>query len=304
MRIPRFVMTAAVAAAALAQEGVVGGPSLGLVYDANARSLHRVNGVPAAALLSEALPGGEGLEWVEAAPGGAFALGRSAETGLLELVTVGGRQALDSLPAGVMGVRFSPTGRAALLLLDGRAVAAASSQGALAARWEFAVSDGARYAISDDGEAALALAEGRFALHRADGSVEPQALEAVRMARFAEGSQDVLAVTEEEGVAFWSRNGEWSRVALPEGLAKPVALAAAGEFLLAVSEDGLVARLNRDGTSSETVACGCTASTLARMGRAHLYRLNEAGDGPVWLLDASEAQPRILFLPPVVKEAE
>ena len=40
-------------AAALAQEGAVGGPSLGLLYDPAARTLHSVNGVAAAALLSE-----------------------------------------------------------------------------------------------------------------------------------------------------------------------------------------------------------------------------------------------------------
>lgn len=304
MRIPRFLLTVAFVPLAAAQEGSVGGPSLGLLYDTSARSLHRVNGVPAAALLSEALPGGDGLAWLAAAPGGGYALGVSEQTGLVELVTATGRASLEALPAGVTGARFSPTGRAALLLLEGRALAVKLSGETMEAGWEFAADPGTALAISDDGQAALALAGGRLALHRAGGTVEHPALEQVRAAAFVEGGQDLVALTEEDGVAFLQRGGEWSRVALPEGLARPVAVAATADYLLAVTEDGLLARVSGDGTAVETIACACTATTLARMGRAHLYRLNEAGEGPVWLLDASEAQPRILFLPPVVKEAE
>lgn len=304
MRMLRLALTLAAVSAALAQEGSVAGPSLGLLYDASARSLHRVNGVPAAALLSEALPGGDGLAWLTAAPGGDYALGVSEQTGLLELVTATGRASLEALPAGVAAVRFSPTGRAALLLLEGRAVVVKLSGASMEASWEFAAESGAALTVSDDGQAAVALAEGRLALHHADGTVEHPALEQVRTAAFVEGSHDVAALTEEAGAAFVQRGGEWTRVALPDGLARPVALAATADYLLAVSEDGLLARVSSDATAVETIACACTATTLARMGRAHLYRLNEAGDGPVWLLDASEAQPRILFLPPVVKEAE
>lgn len=304
MRILRLALILALVSAALAQEGSVAGPSLGLLYDASARSLHRVNGVPAAALLSDALPGGDGLAWLAAAPGGDYALGVSEQTGSLELVTATGRASLEALPAGVAAVRFSPTGRAALLLLEGRAVAAKLSGASLEAGWEFATESGTALTVSDDGQAALALSEGRLALHHADGTVEHPALEQARAAAFVEGSHDMVALTEEAGVAFVQRGGEWARVALPDGLARPVAVAATADYLLAVSEDGLLARVSGDGTAVETIACACTATTLVRMGRAHLYRLNEAGDGPVWLLDASEAQPRILFLPPVVKEAE
>jgi len=304
MRLLRCVIPLSMTAAALAQEGVVGGPSLGLLHDASTRALHLVNGVPAAALMTEALPSSDGLAWLQAAPGGQYALGVSSETGRLEWMTATGRAELETLPANAAGVRFSPTGRAAALLLEGRALAVKRSGDSLESGWEFAHEPGAALAMSDDGQLALSLAAGRLTRHHADGTVEPLALEQVRAVAFAENSNDILALTEEPGMLLVRHDGKWSRLALPDRLANPVAVAGTDEYLLVASEDGVLARLRRDGSAVESLECGCKAATLTRMGRAHLYRVNDAGDGPVWLLDAGEAQPRLLFIPPAVKEAE
>lgn len=290
--------------AALAQEGAVGGPSLGLLYDPSARTLHSVNGVAAAAIMSDRLAMADGLVWLEAAPGGAFALGLAQETGQLELLNATGRRTLDSLPAGARGVRFSPAGKAALLLFDDRAVVLGSLLGTPTAAWEFAAAAGAAFALSDDGSRALSLAEGRLVQHNADGSTAELLATGARLAAFAEGSHDSLILTDEGGALLLSHNGELTRLALPESMPAPLAAAGTRDHILLAAEDGTVARLARDGSTAELIACGCKPTTLTRVGRGLLYRLNDPGDGPVWLLDAAGDQPRVLFIPPAVKEAE
>jgi len=290
--------------AALAQEGVVAGPTLGLLYDRTARTLHSVNGVPAAALLGERLAAADGLAWLEAAPGGAFALGVSEETGQLEIVSASGRRTLDNLPAGARSLRFSPTGSAALLLVEDRALVLTSLLDAPTVAWEFAAPADAALALSDDGARALALVEGRAVMYAADGSATELIAGGALAALFAEGSHDVVALTSEAGVLLLHHAGELARIALPEGLSNPIAVAGSGDRLLLAAEDGTVTRLARDGSTVESLSCGCTPTTLTRVGRGALYRLNEPGDGPVWLLDAGGEQPRVLFIPPVVKEAE
>ena len=289
---------------AFAQEGAVGEPSLGLLYDPAARTLHSVNGVAAAALMSDRLATADGLAWLETAPGGAFALGLAQETGQLELITASGRRALDSLPAGALGARFSPSGRSAMLLFPERALVLSGLRDTPLVAWEFGVPAGAVLSLSDDGTRALSLSEGRLVQHNSDGSMAELQASGVRSAAFAEGSHDTLILTTEPGALLLGSGEEFASLPLPEGLATPIAAAGTPDFLFLASEDGLVAKLARDGSTAEIVSCGCKPTALTRVGRSLLYRLNDPGDGPVWLLDAAEGPPRVLFIPPAVKEAE
>lgn len=290
--------------AAVAQEGAVGGPTLGLLYDPAARTLHSVNGVAAAALLSDRLTAADGLAWLEAAPGGAFALGLAQETGQVELLTAAGRRTLDTLPSGAQGVRFSPAGKAALLVLEDRALVLQSLLDTPSVAWEFAAPAGAALALADDGSQALSLVEGRLVQHNADGSTAELVATGARSAAFVEGSHDSLILTSEAGALLLSHNGELTRFALPESMPTPLAAAGTQDHFLLAAEDGAVAKLARNGSTVELIGCGCKPTTLSRVGRSLLYRLNDPGDGPVWLLDAAGDQPRILFIPPAVKEAE
>jgi hypothetical protein len=45
------------------------------------------------------------------------------------------------------------------------------------------------------------------------------------------------------------------------------------------------------------VRCGCQASGLQRLKGYELFRLSDGSSGPITLLDASSAQPRIFFVP-------
>lgn len=300
----KLIPSLLLAGAAFAQEGLVSGPTLGLLYDSTARTLHSVNGMPAAALMSEHLPSAEGAAWLSAAPGGAYALGLSPETGLLERITATSRETLDMLPSGAQSVRFSPSGRSALLRVGERVTAVAGLAGAPSVAWEFTAPEGAALAVSDDGSRALSLIDGRLTQHLSDGSSSELIASDARLAAYLEDSQSIAALTREDGVLLLLGGEQARRLALPDGLAHPVAVAGRGDHLLAASAEGLVARLALDGLTVETISCGCAPTTITRTSHASIYRLNEAGEGPVWLLDVSGPQPAVLFIPPVVKEAE
>jgi YVTN family beta-propeller protein len=87
------------------------------------------------------------------------------------------------------------------------------------------------------------------------------------------------------------------RLAGPEqGIASPVAVSLAGNrAYVANAGSGTVAVIDVEATKSTTVACGCRPSTLAPLAGGAL-RLNEPGDGPLWVLD-DRGGPRPYFIP-------
>jgi hypothetical protein len=68
-----------------------------------------------------------------------------------------------------------------------------------------------------------------------------------------------------------------------------------GTIYVASATANSVAAFNLASASRTPIACGCTPSTLVPMG--NLFRLNELGGGPLWLLDGSAATPRTVFVP-------
>jgi len=83
-----------------------------------------------------------------------------------------------------------------------------------------------------------------------------------------------------------------------DGIADAVAVAASGDGgrILVAMRSGKVAI--RDARSGEMalVSCSCEPDGLARLRGSAAFRLNGFGDGPVWILDASGEQPRIVFV--------
>jgi hypothetical protein len=52
--------------------------------------------------------------------------------------------------------------------------------------------------------------------------------------------------------------------------------------------------LDRATGDRKLAGCDCRIGTLAPMGT--MFRLNEAGSGPLWVLDAA-AEPKVFFVP-------
>jgi hypothetical protein len=78
---------------------------------------------------------------------------------------------------------------------------------------------------------------------------------------------------------------------------------------LAVSDDGrrmfvangksrTVAIISLSGHAGATlIACGCTPTGLDRLAGGEVFRLTEPSDLPMWILEATRHQPRVLFVP-------
>ena len=85
-----------------------------------------------------------------------------------------------------------------------------------------------------------------------------------------------------------------------DGLSRPVAIEAldARRVLVANAGSDKLTMLYRDGTPSESIACGCSAVVLHQLAGTSVYRLTEPSNGPMWLLDAGGREARILAVPP------
>jgi hypothetical protein len=83
-----------------------------------------------------------------------------------------------------------------------------------------------------------------------------------------------------------------------QGVSHPAAIAAVnGRVFVANADPGGVVTLSLNGEEPLAIACACTPTSLERLAGGATFRLNDAGQGPVWLLDAQSSPPRIVFVP-------
>jgi hypothetical protein len=85
-----------------------------------------------------------------------------------------------------------------------------------------------------------------------------------------------------------------------EGVSRPVAVAAAQDnrrIFVANAQPAGVVVLSLTGEDPVTQPCACTLTGLARMAGGTAFRLNEPGDGPIWVLDTGGGSMRVVFVP-------
>ena len=84
-----------------------------------------------------------------------------------------------------------------------------------------------------------------------------------------------------------------------DGLGAPIAVESdsAGRIFVA-DQAGNVTILDRSHGSVVSLPCGCTPTGLFRLSGTATFRLTEPSDGPMWVLDASGADARIVAVPP------
>jgi hypothetical protein len=93
------------------------------------------------------------------------------------------------------------------------------------------------------------------------------------------GVSQVIAPPDESGAAF-----------------SALAFSADGKALFLVSAAAqAVTQLDLSAGSRNRIPCSCSPTTLTRMGG--VFRLTEFTSDPLWLLDAPEGAPRIVFVP-------
>ncbi len=84
-----------------------------------------------------------------------------------------------------------------------------------------------------------------------------------------------------------------------DGLGTPIAVESdsAGRIFVA-DQAGNVTILNRGRGPVVSLPCGCAPTGLFRLSGTATFRLTEPSDGPMWVLDASGADARIVAVPP------
>ena len=161
-------------------------------------------------------------------------------------------------------------------------------------------------AISDDADTLLVASEdGALFVTDSDGGVRAMgSFGHVAALKFLERSHDALAADDTGNSIYLIRNaadaGSVVRMAGErDGVAGPRDVVASRDGRRAVvvngGAGGLIV-LDLAGGPAVRVACEVAATGLERLDGNEVFRLTEAGAGPVWLLDGDWPEPRVIFV--------
>jgi hypothetical protein len=308
------------APAACAQQGAVSGPLTGLVFDPAARAIRPILGIPGAALLGDPAIAADGLTTAYVSPrqdSALLATGEGARFVRLQ-GTVATPLACDGLTASPERVEYSPSGTAAALYRGGRVQLISGLPDAPVVAGEvnlnFALRGASRFnrrgappetgsfAISDDGRFVLAAASRSIQLAGLAGesfSLMPSAAGAA--VAFAPGGHDAAVADPANSGIVWLRDvagaAQKRQLAGPDanaGTAAGISFSGDGRNLY-VASARQVAAFDLGTGERTAIVCDCEPAGLYPMGG--LFRLNEAGAAPLWLLDARSGKPRVFFVP-------
>jgi hypothetical protein len=306
----------ATAALACAQQGKVAGPIAGYVFDGAAHAVRPVLGIPGASIFGDALPLGYDAASATISPRADSAVVIAAD-GSLHLVRLAAGQATETPLNGATvqpdRVVYSPSGTAVALIAAGRAQVfgglpdaatllgtmdtASAVQSQMQTQVAARPANAARAAaLSDDGAVLLLATNGAIAIVGTGGSHGSIAARNGDYMGFAPNSHDAAILDRAQSLTLVrSVDSAPTQQALAQnvGVAAGLAFSADGKSLFLAGSQGVTVFDVASGAST-AVACNCTATRLERMG--NVYRLNDTGSGPLWLLDPS-GTPRIVFVP-------
>ncbi len=317
----RAGVLSAAAVSLLGQTGQVAGPVTGFVFDRAGGALRPILGIPGASVVGNALPLGYGIVNAAIAPkqDSAFVVARDGSLHLLRLQAGSALEAGCTVcPSTAESAIFSPSGTAAAVYAAGRVQILTGLAGTPAAGATFSIgpaeaitTHGVRYpgagappmALSDDGQWLLAGTKDSVVLYNANGGprqlMQTQSYPSVA---FAPGGHDAAIADSRAGVV-WIH--DVTGVAAEQQVApgtparrfSGIAFSADGSRILAAMASEGVISVDLASATSTSTSCGCNAAELVPMGS--VVRLNELGDGPLWLFDGRTAQPRVVFVPAV-----
>jgi hypothetical protein len=309
------VITVACAPLSWAQTGSLNGPVAGYVYDSAAQALRPVLGIAGAATLGAPVSGGYSFTAATVSPRLDSFFG-VASGGSTHWFAISGGSFNETAIAGLMAsperIVFSPSGTAAALYAGGQAQIVTGLPGAPAVAGTVGLnqtsSPRARripapaLAISDDGAYLLAALNGSIQLASQSGVVRPVIQTgADPVVAFAPGGHDAAIAARGTG-ALIIRDAPGSAIQQPLATDGAAFSATAG---IAFSADG--SHVYYASASAQTVSvfdlsgnrsdlpCSFSPAELSAMGT--VFRLNELGQGPLWLADAAGSGPRVVFVP-------
>jgi hypothetical protein len=288
----------------------VTGPMLGVVFDASTGTVRPLAGIPASAILGDPFDAGVTLSLALPAPGQTYAVGTEVDTGTSVLLSGEGRSELPGVKSGASRIAISPRGRAAAFYFaDSVSVQIVSGLPGhpVVVREVYPGGTPSVLAVSDDAQTLLAAVDqdggqavifdqagqGSRLLRNASRVVAMEFFPDSRNALFAESSANAVWVIQNaDGPQVTSIADE------RDGITDTVGLAAStdGATVFIAMRSGQVAIRNVSSGEQTLISCSCQPSGLSRLRGNAVFRLNDVGDGPVWILDASGEQPRILFV--------
>ena len=284
----------AFAALASAQTGTLDVAMLGYTAD-SAGAVRPIRGIPASATLGAPIE--TGLHGV--AVRAAYALGID-DSGAAILITAAGRRPLGI--AGATGVFLSTRGTAAAIwrasnstadILTGLPDAPAVVRSIPLNAAPNAV------ALSDDGASVAVLERSTSGVDTVSwiaGSATPAVVHRSRRIQSIAMLDGAVLVAEPRAVKLVSASfGPQTVVDGVDGVLSAAASADGARVVVGMSS-GKIEIIDRAAGLRRTLDCGCTPNALAPLRGNAVFRLNEPGADPLWLLEADSAEPRLLFV--------
>jgi hypothetical protein len=296
------------------QERQVSGPLAGYVFDGAA--LRPIAGLPGGAMLGDAIDLGLTASAAVISPQ-LDSVMVAASDGSLHLFRLSGKIATEvswnSMPHVPARVVYSPSGTAAAIYASGRVQVVSGLPNSPAPAFSDEIGPSPTepgreprsaapkaLAVSDDATFLVIASGSSDRLLSASGSSSVLMLGVCGVPEFVPGGHDVadLVGALPELAVFPDGSATPSQRISAFGLSQPVGLSfsADGKLALAASRTGKsVTIFDLAAGGATTLRCDCTPTGVSRMGS--LFRLTDAGSGPVWMVDAAASPPRIVFVP-------
>jgi DNA-binding beta-propeller fold protein YncE len=306
----------------LAQPGspAISPPVLGFVFDARAHAVQPILGIPGASVLGAPLAFPFAIVDAAISPRQDYILVLTGQDHALRLLRPAQAgvliRSIDGVMQGADRVFISPAGSALAIyhIADGLIQVVTGVPDSPTVQQELRRANPGdvfrSVAISDDGAAVLAAGSetgslsltifGRDGVARqlpTSGSISAMA--------FRSQTHDALIADPQTHQVSLLRNAteaaEFQVVGgIKDGVFAPVAVEFASDGLTAFvanSETGNVAILDLTGGPARSISCDCRPTGLYRLSGDSLFRLNDPSGGPMLLLDGSDGQPRMFFVP-------
>jgi hypothetical protein len=214
-------------------------------------------------------------------------------------------RALEGLIANPDTILFSPAGQAAALIAGSTAQVLTGFPDAPSVARTFELNGARTLALSDDGTLLLAASDSAIQLFISTGEVRvlgdrPNS----PVAAFVPGTHDAAVGGDGVALVLFQDLTEASiaRV-LSDSEASPSGLAFSADgrqLYIARSTEDPVGSIDLSSGSKSSVACKCRPTLLSRLGP--VFRLNDGGPEPLWLLDLTGPEPRTVFVPAAIAD--
>ena len=313
----------AVCLPALAADGYsVQAPLLGHVFDQETGSLHRLNGIPGASWVGEAVDLGIVVTRAHIAPNHQYAIVRDEEGRTLFVDLTAESPApvpIEGSLEGATGVIISPSARRAAIystdageiqLLEGLPGAPAVGE---TLELEGGVGEWSAFAISDKGVilAATAMPAGG-SLHMMAAGRSTEHIGSVQrvgdIAFFAGSNDAVVTDTAADEVVLYrdlvARRQSMVIASADDGVRDPFAAEPTGDgrFVAVGLRDGIAAVPLHGGVPVFT-ECACAMTSLAPLADGNVFRLTDDLAAPIQIAQVG-AEPRVLFVPALQRETD